>query len=98
MLTSLLTTGSMKTTTTKAKVIASEFDALVSLVARQADQREQIRSAKRVLYTEEAQKNLIENVIPNAKAKSGYTRQTKLGPRKGDAAEMVSIEILSFTA
>ena len=94
LLTSLLTHGSITTTESKAKVLVAELDQLVAKVRRQAEQREQIRCAKQVLFQESAQRNLMEKVLPVAQTRtSGFTRTTRLGPRPGDGAQMISVEL-----
>ena len=94
LLTSLLTHGSITTTESKAKVLVAELDELVAKVRRQAEQREQIRCAKQSLFAEAAQRNLMEKVLPVAQSRtSGFTRTTRLGPRQGDGAQMISVEL-----
>jgi len=98
LLTSLVTMGSVKTTRPRAKVLMAEFDELVTGVRRQKESREQIRFAKQTLFTEESQRALFDRILPALETrKSGFTRSALLGPRKGDAAEMVHIEICSET-
>ncbi len=94
LLTSLLTHGSITTTEAKAKVLTAEFDELVAKVRRQSEERQQIRYAKEVLFQETAQRNLMEKVLPVTKERaSGFTRTTRLGPRQGDGAEMIAVEL-----
>ncbi len=94
LLTSLLTHGSIKTTEAKAKVLVAEVDALITKVRNQSEQREQIRCAKEVLFHEDAQRNLVDKILPAiTDRKSGFTRTTRLGPRKGDGGEMIVVEL-----
>ncbi len=94
LLTALLTHGSIKTTESRAKVLVAEVDQLITKVRRQPEQREQIRCAKAVLFHEDAQRNLIEKILPAiAGRSSGYTRTTRLGPRKGDGGSMIAVEL-----
>ena len=95
LLTSLVSTGKVQTTQSRAKVLVSELDALIATVRRQPEKREQIRRVKEVLYTEEAQKILIEKVIPGISRASGVTRYAHLGQRKGDGAEFIQVELYS---
>ena len=94
LLTSLVIHGHLKTTRPRAKVISAQFDELITGVRRQKEMREKIRFAKKVLFTEDSQRAFFENILPKVETrKSGFTRSTLLGPRKGDAAEMVHLEI-----
>ncbi len=93
LLTSLVTTGRLQTTESRAKIAVSELGKLITTVGRQGEKREQIRRAKQVLYTEAAQRILIEKVIPSMKQNFGVTHSTRLGPRKGDGAEMIQVEL-----
>lgn len=44
---------------------------------------------------EEVVKNLFENIAPKyAERNGGYTRMYKVGPRRGDGAEMVILELV----
>ncbi len=98
LLTSLITSGAIKTTKPRAKVLMAQFDELVTGVRRQKELREQIRFAKKTLFTEESQRVLFDRVLPALESRtSGFTRSALLGPRKGDAAEMVHIEICTET-
>ena len=46
-------------------------------------------------FSEDASQKLIKEIAPALKdRKGGYTRITKIGPRKNDSAEMVQIEII----
>lgn len=94
LLTSLLIHGSIKTTESRAKVVGTEFDKLVSAVGRQSNVREQVRYAKQYLFQEAAQRMLLDKVLPEAKHRSsGFTRTTRMGPRDGDSAEVILIEL-----
>lgn len=95
LMTSLLRSGKVRTTQAKASVLVAEFDELVTSVRRQKEKREQIRTVKRVIFGEEAQRALFEKVVDNAQRSSGYTRTTRLGPRSGDSAEMILVELFS---
>jgi large subunit ribosomal protein L17 len=96
LLTGLVTFGKIQTTAARAKVLVSEFDAFVGCVRSQKEKHQQIRQAKAVLYTENAQRILIDEVLPNASHESGLTRFTLMGPRNGDGAEIIQVELCSY--
>lgn len=96
LVTALLVHGAVKTTESRAKILAAEVDSLIAGTNRQADEREKIRYAKRTLFVEAAQRALFERVLPVAqKRTSGFTRSTRLGPRKGDDAQMIYVELFT---
>lgn len=94
LLTSLVVHGKISTTEAKAKEIVAAFDELVATVRNKNEKREQIRHAKKIIFGEEAQRILVDQIATKDRS-SGLTRTTHLGPRKGDAAEMIQIEICS---
>lgn len=53
------------------------------------------RQLMRVFYTEQTVKKVLEVLSPRyATRTGGYTRLIKIGPRQGDSAEMVQIELV----
>ena len=94
LLTALVENGKIETTLSRAKAVASAFDELVATVRNQPVEREQIRRAKEMLYTESSQRKLIGEYMPRFKNTSGLTSVTKLGPRGGDGAEVAHVNIL----
>jgi len=82
----------IKTTKAKAKEIAGFSEKLITK-AKKGD-----LSSKRLLgalLTKKIAKKLVDEIAPRYKdRKGGYTRITKLGPRKSDSAEMAIIELL----
>ncbi|HPL14297.1 MAG TPA: 50S ribosomal protein L17 [Candidatus Aminicenantes bacterium] len=91
--TSLIEKERVRTTVAKAKELRPFVEKLITmgktgtLAAR--------RRALAVLVKEDAVTRLFETVAPRFSERSGgYTRIVKLGPRKGDGAEMAVIELV----
>ncbi len=84
----------IKTTEAKAKAVAPEVEKLITLAKRgDLHARRQALSAlgqdKFVVY------KLFEEIAPRyAERPGGYTRILKLGPRPGDATELVYLELV----
>lgn len=83
----------IETTVTRAKDTAALVEKMITLgkegtlAAR--------RRAMSFVTKEDAVKKLFEDLGPRfASRGGGYTRVTRLGPRRGDAAEMAVLEIL----
>jgi len=93
MLTELFKNERIETTEAKAKAIRPQAEKLIT-IARRGD-----LASRRRVYSELSQpdvaKKLFEEIAPEFKGRNGgYTRTYKLGPRKGDAAEMVLLELV----
>ncbi|MBX4200556.1 50S ribosomal protein L17 [Candidatus Parcubacteria bacterium] len=92
MATSLFLHGKIKTTEAKAKELRSVAE---KMITRAKDNN---ISNRRILAKElspKTIKNLFEEIAPSfAKRAGGYTRLTKLGPRKSDGAPMTIIELV----
>jgi large subunit ribosomal protein L17 len=88
------------TTRAKAVAVRGEVEKLVTLAKqgiKAGDQK--MVHARRVaasrLGSPESVKRLFDEIAPRfEKTAGGYTRILKLGPRKGDAAEMVLLEFV----
>ena len=90
---SLIEHRKIQTTIAKAKEVQPEIESLLSL-ARQ-DTPHTRRMALSRLASKKAMLQLFEFAPEQyADRTSGFTRITKLGPRQGDAAMMVVIELL----
>ncbi|HIU63641.1 MAG TPA: 50S ribosomal protein L17 [Candidatus Avacidaminococcus intestinavium] len=93
ILTSFFTHGKIETTTTKAKEVSGLAAKLITL-AKQGDLHSR-RQVLAFLVDEEATKKLFDEIAPKyADRNGGYTRIYKLGPRRGDAAEMAILELV----
>jgi len=93
MVTFLLENGKIETTVTRAKEVRSEAEKIITL-GKKTDLH-----SKRLVFayvTKEAvSKKLFDEISPKyADRQGGYTRIIKIGPRRGDAAEMAIIELV----
>ncbi|MBR0341121.1 MAG: 50S ribosomal protein L17 [Oscillospiraceae bacterium] len=93
MVTYLLDNGRIETTVTRAKEVRSMAEKMITLG------KEGSLHSKRQVYSyitkETVAKKLFDEVAPKyADRNGGYTRITKTGPRRGDAAEMAVIELV----
>jgi large subunit ribosomal protein L17 len=83
----------IKTTEAKAKAIQPLVEKLVTL-ARRGDLHARRLAAREVTDPAILQK-LFDEIGPSLESRTGgYTRIYKLGPRRGDAANMALIEIV----
>ncbi len=90
----------IKTTRAKALAIRGEAEQLITLARNSAkgsdvDKVNARRLAAARLGSNELVKKLFDDLGPRfASRNGGYTRVLKLGPRLGDAAEMVLLELV----
>ena len=93
LVTSLFKNGRIETTDKKAKEAKRLAEKMITLAKRgDLHARRQVLS----FVTEETVvKDLFDEIAPKYEDRNGgYTRTMKLGPRRGDAAEMVIIELV----
>ena len=89
------------TTRAKAEAIRGEAERMIT-VARRSAEAEDIGkvNARRLIASRlgggnEVVKKLFDDIAPRfASRNGGYTRMLKLGPRRGDAADMVMLELV----
>ncbi len=101
MIRQLFTHERIKTTRAKAMSIRSEAERLITL-ARNSSKGTEIEkvNARRLVAAKLGNdaaivKKLFDDIAPRyANRKGGYTRLFQLGPRLGDAAEMVLLELV----
>ena len=90
----------IQTTRAKAEAIRGQAEKLITLAKRgnAAEEAEMVhtrRLAVARLMDPEIVKKLFDDIAPRyADRPGGYTRMMKLGPRKGDSAEMVLLELV----
>ena len=93
LVTSLLKHGKIETTETRAKETRSIAEKMITL-----GKRGDLHARRQVLaYVQEelVVKNLFDNVAPKyAERNGGYTRMIRKGPRRGDGAEIVVLELV----
>ena len=93
LVTSLIKNGRIETTETRAMEARKIAEKMISL-GKRGDLHAR-RQAMAYITEEAVVKTLFEEVAPKYADKSGgYTRIYKLGPRRGDAAPMVMIELV----
>ena len=91
--TDLLDTGRMETTITRAKEIAPLTEKMITLGKNKS--LAGYRQALSFITREDVAKKLFDEVAPKyAERNGGYTRIVRIGPRRGDAAEMAVIELV----
>ena len=91
--TDLLDKGRMETTVTRAKEIAPMAEKMITL--GKAKDLASYRQALSFITREDVAKKVFDEVAPKyADRNGGYTRITRVGARRGDAAEMAVIELL----
>ncbi len=87
----------IKTTKAKAAAIRGEAEKLITLAknGQQGNRVHAQRLAMARLNDPVVVRKLFNELAPRyASRPGGYVRLTKLGPRKGDGAEMVQIELM----
>ena len=93
MVTSLFKHSRIKTTEAKAKGLRKIADKMITL-AKKGDLHAR-RQALAVIREKDIVHQLFDEVSQKFDSRQGgYTRITKLGPRKGDVAPMVQIELI----
>jgi len=91
--TSVIETERMVTTVTKAKAVRPLVEKMITLAKK--DTLASRRQAAAVLRTPASVKKLFDTLGTRFGQRSGgYTRITRLGPRKGDGAEVAMIELV----
>ena len=93
LVTSFLKHGKIETTVTRAKETRSIAEKMITL-----GKRGDLHARRQVLAfvtEEDVVKDLFDNIAPKyAERNGGYTRMYKKGPRRGDGAEIVILELV----
>mgnify|MGYP003294934286 CR=1 FL=1 len=91
--TDLLEKGRIETTFYRAKEIQPVAEKMITLGKKGG--LSNYRRALSYLTKEDVAKKLFDEVAPNYKERNGgYTRVTRIGARRGDAAEIAVIELV----
>ena len=97
MVTFLLEKGRIETTVTRAKEVSALTDKMITL--GKANTLASKRQALSFLKKEAVVYKLFTLIAPNYEERNGgYTRVLKIGPRRGDGAEMAIIELVDAEA
>ena len=92
MVTYLLENGSIETTLTRAKEVRALTESMITL--GKTNTLASRRMALAFITKEDVVKKLFDTIAPSfADVNGGYTQIYKLGPRRGDAAEMALINL-----
>ena len=93
MVTYLLENGKIETTVTRAKEVRSMAEKIITIGKN--DDLHSKRQVYSFITKETVAKKVFDEISPKYKERNGgYTRIIKIGPRRGDAAEMVIIELV----
>jgi large subunit ribosomal protein L17 len=91
----LIEHGRIRTTEAKAKAVKPFAEQMITL-GRRGDLAAR-RQAVSELRSKAVVQRLFDDVAPRFKDRpGGYSRIVKLGPRQGDAAEMVYLELVDY--
>ena len=91
--TDFLDLGRMETTVTRAKEIAPLAEKMITLGKKK--DLAAYRQALSFITREDVAKKVFDEVAPKYNERNGgYTRITRVGPRRGDAAEMAVIQLV----
>ncbi|MCI8538703.1 MAG: 50S ribosomal protein L17 [Oscillospiraceae bacterium] len=93
MVTYLLENGQIKTTVTRAKEVAPLTEKMITLAKH--NDLASYRQALSFITKEDVAKKLFDQIGPKYQNREGgYTRIVRIGPRRGDAAEMAIIQLV----
>lgn len=97
MVTYLLENGSVETTLTRAKEVQPLAEKMITLGKKNTLATR--RQALAFITKESVVKKLFDTIAPEyAERNGGYTQIFKIGPRRGDAAEMAIIRLIPAAA
>lgn len=91
--TDLLEKGKLETTVTRAKEVAPMAEKMITL-AKKNDLASYRQALSFITKEDVAKKLFTELNVKYQDRNGGYTRIVKIGPRRGDAAEMAIIQLV----
>ena len=95
MVTLLLETGKVDTTLTRAKEVRALAEKMITLGKKNTLASR--RQALAFITKEDVVKKVFDQIAPeNANRNGGYTAIYKLGPRRGDGAEMAIVKLIDY--
>ena len=95
MVTLLLETGKVDTTLYRAKEVRSLTEKMITLGKKNTLAAR--RAALAFITKEDVVKKLFDTIAPSFSDRNGgYTTIYKMGPRRGDAAEMARIQLIGY--
>lgn len=93
MVTFLLEKGKIETTVTRAKEVSSMAEKMITI--SKGNTLANKRLVMKFITKRDVTVKLFDEIGPKYKDRNGgYTRITKIGPRRGDGAEMAIIELV----
>ncbi len=93
LVTFLFENGKIETTVTRAKEVSSLAEKMITIAKTETLANK--RNVMAFITKEDVATKLFKEIAPKyADRNGGYTRITKIGPRRGDAAEMAIIELI----
>ncbi len=94
MVTLLLENGKIETTYTRAQEVSAKVDEMIT-IGKKGDLAA-YRAALAYITKEDVAKKLFTVIAPAyADVNGGYTQVYKMGPRRGDGAEMAIVKLVS---
>ena len=97
MVTLLLENGKIETTYTRAQEVSAKVDEMITL-GKKGDLAA-YRAALAYITKEDVAKKLFTTIAPAfADVNGGYTQVYKMGPRRGEGAEMAIVKLTEVTA
>ena len=97
MVTYLLDNGSIETTLTRAKEVRAMTEKMITIAKKNTLAAR--RQALAYITSEDVVKKLFDSIAPSYEGvNGGYTVIYKLGPRRGDGAEMAVIKLVGTKA